>query len=371
LKKHPRGSITMIEIPISKPMFDDAEKAAVTEVIDSGILAQGPKVLEFEKQFTEYIGVNHAVATSSGTTAIHLALLANGITPGDEVITTPFTFIATATPILFCGAKPVFVDIDPKTFNLDPLKIEAAITEKTKAIMPVHLYGQPAAMDHIMEIAEARELVVIEDACQAHGAAYRSKTVGSFGDCGCFSFYPTKNMTTSEGGMVTTNDSELAERLTLLRNHGQSKRYDYNMIGYNFRMTDISAAIGIVQLSKVEKHTEKRIENAKKLTEGLEGIVEVPYIMSDVRHVFHQYTIKQNSRDRLKEALAEAGIGSGIYYPKPLHQFPVFHEYVDEGFSAPVSEEISHEVLSLPVHPGVTEEGIEKIINEIKKFISQ
>jgi perosamine synthetase len=361
----------MIEIPISKPKFDEAEKAAVTEVLDSGLVAQGPKVLEFEKQFAEYLGTNHAVAASSGTTAIHLALLAVGIQPGDEVITTPFTFIATATPILFCGATPVFVDIDPKTFNIDPLKIEAAITEKTKAIIPVHLYGQPAAMDHINEIAEAHELWVIEDACQAHGAEYHGKKVGGLGDCGCFSFYPTKNMTSGEGGMVTTNDSELAEKLTLLRNHGQSKRYDYHMVGYNFRMTDLAAAIGIVQLSKLENGTQKRIHNAQRLTEGLEGVVEVPYVTPDVRHVYHQYTIKQNSRDGLKDALENAGIGSGIYYPKPLHQFSVFQEYFPDGFSIPIAEEVAKEVLSLPVHPLVTDENVDKIVEEIKKFISQ
>lgn len=361
----------MIEIPISKPSFGEAEKAAVAEVLDSGMVAQGPKVLEFEKGFAEFVDSNHAVASSSGTTAIHLALLALGIKPGDEVITTPFTFIATATPILFCGAKPVFVDIDPKTFNIDPLKVEAAISEKTKAIIAVHLYGQPAAMDHINEIAEARELAVIEDACQAHGAIYRGKKVGTLGDCGCFSFYPTKNMSSGEGGMVTTNDSELAERLTLLRNHGQSKRYDYHMVGYNFRMTDIAAAIGIVQLSNLEKATETRIHNAQRLTEGLEGIVEVPYVAPEVRHVFHQYTIKQNSRDGLKEALEKAGIGSGIYYPRPLHQFPVFQEFIPDGFSTPVAEQVAQEVLSLPVHPKVTDESVDKIVGEIKKFISQ
>ncbi len=361
----------MIEIPISKPMFDEAEKKAVAEVLESGIIAQGPKVLEFEKEFTKVTGTNHAVATSSGTTAIHLALLATGIKPGDEVITTPFTFIATATPILFCGAQPVFVDIDPKTLNIDPQKIEEGITEKTKAIIPVHIFGQPAAMDHIMEIAEAHDLVVIEDACQAHGASYHGKQVGSFGDCGCFSFYPTKNMTTSEGGMITTNNSDLEGRLSLLRNHGMGKRYDYHMIGYNFRMTDISAAIGLAQLSKLESFTEKRLQNAKRLTERLEGLVEVPYVAPDVKHVFHQYTIKANSRDGLKEALEKAGIGSGIYYPKPLHRFPVFENYVPEGFSAPISEQVAGEVLSLPVHPGVTEEGIDKIAEEIQKFIRQ
>lgn len=361
----------MFEISISKPQFGDEEKAAVIQVLDSGMLAQGPKVLEFEKKFAEYVGTNHAIATSSGTTALHLSLVANGIGQGDEVITSPFTFIATATPILFCCAKPVFADIDPKTFNLDPNKIELAITEKTKAIMPVHLYGQPASMKPILELAEAHDLVVIEDACQAHGAQYQGRPVGGIGDCGCFSFYPTKNMTTSEGGMITTNNSDLSEKLTLLRNHGQSKRYDYYMIGYNFRMTDISAAIGLVQLSKLESFIEKRRKNAEKLTTGLEGLVEVPYVTSDVRHVFHQYTIKQSSRDGLKAALETAGIGAGIYYPKPLHQFPVFEKHIPDGFTAPISEEISLEVLSLPVHPGLTDENIDKIIDEIKKFINQ
>jgi dTDP-4-amino-4,6-dideoxygalactose transaminase len=361
----------MIEIPIAKPLIGEAEKAAISEVIDSGLLAQGPKVLEFEKKFADYVGTNHAIAASSGTTAIHLALLGHGIGPGDEVITTPFTFIATATPILFCGAKPVFVDIDPKSFNIDPSQIESAITEKTKAIMPVHLYGHPATMDHIKEIAEAKELVVIEDACQAHGAKYHGQFVGSIGDCGAFSFYPTKNMTTSEGGMVTTNDSELAERLTLLRNHGQLKRYDYNMVGYNFRMTDISAAIGLVQIAKLGKFIESRVKNAGRLTKGLEGIVEVPYVAPDVEHVFNQYTIKQSSRDGLKEALEKDGIGSAIYYPKPLNEFPVFHDYVPENFNAPISSEVSHEVLSIPVHPGLSDEHVDKIIESIKTFINK
>ncbi len=361
----------MDKIPIAGPKFDDAEKKAVAEVLDSGIIAQGPKVLEFEKMFAEYVGTNHAIATSSGTTAIHLSLLALGIGSGDEIITTPFTFIATATPILFCGAKPVFVDIDPKTFNIDPGKIEAAITENTKAILPVHLFGQPSIMKPIEEIAEAHDLFLIEDACQAHGAKYHGQFVGSIGDCGCFSFYPTKNMTTSEGGIITTNDSELAERLTLLRNHGQLQRYNYNMIGYNFRMTDISAAIGIVQMSKLEKFIEKRIENATKLTQGLEGIVEVPFIAPDVRHVFNLYTIKQSLRDGLKEALEKDGIGSGIYYPKPLHEFPVFKDYIADGFSALVSEEVSREVLSLPVHPTISDEDIDRIIDAVKRFINQ
>lgn len=361
----------MNKITIAQPQFDDSEKAAIAEVLDSGLIAQGPKVFDFEKKFAEYVGTNHSIATSSGTTSIHLALLGLGIGSGDEVITTPFTFIATATPILFCGAKPIFVDIDTKTFNIDPSQIESAITEKTKAIMPVHLFGQPATMKPIKEIAEAHDLYLIEDACQAHGAKYHGQHVGSLGDCACFSFYPTKNMTTSEGGIVTTNDSELAERLTLLRNHGQLKRYDYNMVGYNFRMTDISAAIGIVQLTKLEKFIESRIKNANRLTEGLEGIVEVPYIAPDVRHVFNQYTIKQGSRDGLKEFLSKEDIGSGIYYPQPLHEFSVFQNYISDTFQAPVSQQISKEVLSLPVHPGLNDKDIDRIIATVKKFINQ
>ena len=248
-------------INIAKPIISDEEIEAVTEVLKSGMLAQGPKVDEFEKKFAEYSEAKYGIATSSGTTALHTALVAAGVERGDEVITTPFTFAATSNSILYSDATPVYADIDPKTFNLNPEKIEEKITDKTKAIVPVHLYGQPADMDPILEIAEKHDLKVIEDAAQAHGSTYKGKKIGSIGDLGCFSFYPTKNMTTGEGGMVTTNDDDLAEKSAMIRAHGESKRYEQSLLGYNYRMTDIAASIGIVQLKSIDKFNEKRNEN--------------------------------------------------------------------------------------------------------------
>jgi len=354
-------------ILIAKPMVGDEEKKAVLDVLDSGMLAQGKKVKEFEEKFAEYIGAKYAVATSSGTTALHLALLASGVKSGDEVITTPFTFISTATPILFCNAKPVFADINPGTFNIDPEKIEKMVTSKTKVVLPVHLYGQSCEMDRIMEIADKHNLIVIEDACQAHGAEYKGKKVGGIGDAGCFSFYPTKNMTTGEGGMVTTTDEELAEEIRMLRDHGQKERYNYVMVGYNFRMTDIAAAVGIEQLKKLDKFNEKRRGNAGFLSEQLNGVVEIPYLLHGVRHVFHQYTIKIEKREMLKENLKKDGIGFGIYYPKPLHFYEPLKSYVNNDLKN--AENVCEKVLSLPVHPGLSEANLERIVCSVKKFV--
>jgi dTDP-4-amino-4,6-dideoxygalactose transaminase len=354
-------------IPIAKPLLGDEEKKAVSDVLDSGMLAQGKKVKEFEEKFAEYIGTKHAVATSSGTTALHLALLASGIKNGDEVITTPFTFISTANAPLFVGAKPVFADINPETFNIDPDKIGKMLTNKTKAILPVHLYGQPCEMDKILEIADKYNLIVIEDACQAHGAEYNCKRVGNIGNAGCFSFYPTKNMTTGEGGMVTTNDEEFAEKVRLFRSHGQKERYSYTMVGYNFRMTDVAAAVGIEQLKKLEEFNEKRIKNASFLSEQLNDAVETPYVLPDVKHVFHQYTIKTDKRELLIENLKKEGVGFGIYYPKPLHFYEPLREYGNNDLKN--TESICKNVLSLPVHPGLSEVDLEKIASSVKKFV--
>jgi dTDP-4-amino-4,6-dideoxygalactose transaminase len=356
-------------IPIAKPIIEDEEVEEVVKVLRSGFIAQGPKVAEFEENFAEYIGVKHAVASSSGTTALHLALLAAGVGPGDEVITTPFTFAATGNSILYVGAKPVFVDIDHETYNLDPEKIEKEVTDKTKAIMPVHLYGQPADMDPIQEKADDHKLIIIEDAAQAHGAIYNGKKTGSLGDMGCFSFYPTKNMTTSEGGIITTNSDEMAEKARVLRAHGESERYTHVVLGYNFRMTDIAAAIGIVQLKKLEKFNEKRIKNAKYLTEQIDKIngIKPPYVPDNVKHVFHQYTIRveKSKRDELMKFLNSSGIGTGIHYPKPIYQQKLYQEL---GFSAscPEAEKAAAEVLSLPVHPSLDVDDLERIVSELK-----
>ncbi|MBM4431649.1 MAG: DegT/DnrJ/EryC1/StrS family aminotransferase, partial [Chloroflexi bacterium] len=249
-------------IPIARPVIGEEEKQAVLAVLESGMLAQGQQVRAFEEAFAEYCGVKYAVATSSGTTALHTALLAHGVGPGDEVITTPFTFIASANSILFTGARPVFVDIEEDSYNINPTLIEEKITSRTKAILPVHLYGNPCDLEAIMTIADRHGLIVIEDACQAHGASVHGKKVGSF-STGCFSFYPTKNITTAEGGMITTDDDAVAERARLIRQHGMRKRYYHEVLGYNFRLTDIQAAIGLAQLGKLPEWTAKRIANAR------------------------------------------------------------------------------------------------------------
>ena len=353
-------------IPIAKPLIGEEEKRAVVEVLESGQLAQGPKVQEFEERFAALCGVKHAIATSSGTTALLAALLAHRIGPGDEVITTPFTFIASANSILFSGAKPVFADIDENSYNIDPDLIEKKVTEQTKAILPVHLYGCPCDMDRIMDIADRHSLIVIEDACQAHGASIQGKRVGSFGT-GCFSFYPTKNMTTAEGGMITTDDDEIAERARLIRNHSQSRLYHHESLGYNFRMTELQAALGLVQLEKLTEWTRKRIENAAYLTERLRNVV-TPRVREGFVHVYHQYTIRVNgNRDEALEKLTTGGVGARVYYPLPVHRQPFYREL---GFndSLPVSERMSEEVLSLPVHPALTPGELDKIVSEVSRL---
>jgi len=357
-------------IPIAKPLMGEEEKQAIVAVLESGMLAQGPKVEEFERAFAAMCGVRHAVATSSGTTALHLALLAHGIDSGDEVVTSPFTFIASANCILFVGAKPVFVDIDECSYNIDPSLVEARITPRTKAIMPVHLFGNPCDMEAIMAIATRHGLVVIEDAAQAHGASINGKKVGSFGT-GCFSFYPTKNMTTAEGGMVTSDDDQVAERVRLLRNHGMKRRYYHDCLGYNFRMTDLQAALGLAQLAKLEVFNEKRIANARYLTEHLRDVVITPQVKEGYRHVFHQYTIRvKGDRDKIIEQLGKRGIGTGIYYPLPVHKQSIYQElgYTD---CLPVAEAMSREVLALPVHPALARDDLDRIVQAVSELGSK
>ena len=348
----------------------EEEQCAVWDVMKSGQLAQGKKVEEFEQQFSRYIGTKHAIATSNGTTALYLAQLAAGVGSGDEVITSAFTFIASATTITFCGAKPVLADIDRQTFNLDPDSVKKQITHRTKAIQPIHLYGQPAAMDEIMEIAESNNLLVIEDACQAHGAQYNGKNVGSIGLAGCYSFYATKNMTTGEGGMITTNSDELAEKCRILRNQGQVGRYEYKTIGFNYRMTNIAAAIGIEQLKKLENFNAKRIQNAAKLNELIGDTVETPYLLPHAKHVFHQYTILCENRDALRQALESDGIGCGVYYPIGLHQCEPLKEYVP-SIKLQNTEDAARKVLSLPVHPSLTHDELRTIATAVKKNVKR
>ncbi len=373
-------------IPIAKPMIGSEEINAVAETMKSGGLAQGPHVQAFEERFADYISVSHAVATSSGTAGLHVALLAHGIGAGDEVVTTPFSFIATANAVLFTGARPVFADIN-EDYNIDPEGILHAITPKTKAVLPVHLYGCPAGMKAIREIAEDHHLTIIEDACQAHGATYDGKKAGSFGT-GVFSFYPTKNMTTGEGGMITTDDPGIAKRARMLRDHGSSRRYVHEMLGYNLRMTDMGAAIGMVQLKKLDQFNSGRRRNAAHLTGELKHVRGITTPDDVPGHVFHQYTVRvsgvdggrgvegagdgdgagNGTRDGLVTYLGEKGIGTGIYYPIPIHKQPLYQKL---GFqdSLPVSERFADKVLSLPVHPAVSEANLDYIIETVKEYL--
>jgi len=354
-------------IPIAKPLIGEEEKRAVMEVLDSGVLAQGPKVAAFEEAFARMVGVKYAIATSSGTTALHTALLAHGIGAGDEVITPSFTFIASANSVLYVGARPVFVDIDPATFNLDPAKIEAAITPRTKAIMPVHLFGLTADMDPIMEIARKHGLIVIEDACQSHGAQYKGKQAGSMGT-GCFSMYPTKNITSAEGGVITTDNAEIAESCRVIRQHGMRRRYYHDELGFNFRMTDVHAAIGLAQLQKLESFNEARIANAQFLSAHLRGVT-TPQVPQGYRHVFHQYTVRASNglRDALLEHLKRREIGSGVYYPVPIHQQTLYTQELGYDVRLPETEKAAAEVLSLPVHPALSRADLEAIVSAVNE----
>ena len=362
--------VSNIKVPIAKPIIGEEEINNVVEVLKSGMIAQGPKVEEFEKKFAEWGGADYGIAVNSGTAALHVALLSCGVGAGDEVITTPFTFIASGNSILYTGAKPVFADIDLKTYTINPDSIEKLITENTKAILPVQLYGQSANMDRINEIAEKYGLAVIEDAAQAHGATCNGQKVGSIGDMACFSFYPTKNMTTSEGGIITTNDEDLADNAKIFRAHGASVRYHHSEIGYNFRMTDISAAIGLAQLNKIDGFNSKRIENAEYLNEGLKDVdgIITPYCAYGSKHVYHQYTIRveKGNRDDWVKIINECGVGTGIHYPIPLYNQPIYKTLGIKG-NCPNANLAADTVISLPVHPSLTKDDLDLVIAAVKK----
>jgi dTDP-4-amino-4,6-dideoxygalactose transaminase len=347
----------------------EEEKHAVWEALASGSLAQGQRVRELEERFAGLVGVPHGVATSSGTTALQLALLGLGVGSGDEVITVPFTFIASATSILHTGARPVFVDVDERDFTMAVDRVEAAITPRTRAIMPISLYGQPADMPAIADIAERRGLAVVEDAAQAHGASIDGRLSGSWG-VGAFSFYPTKNMTTAEGGMLTTADPELAERMRLLREHGMRVRYHHEVLGYNFRMTDVHAAIGLAQLPKLAAYNARRRAIAARYDTDLAGVI-TPAVRPGVTHVYHQYTIRVQRRDEFVERLGEQGVGTGVYYPIPVHrQKPLLAlGYGDQEF--PVSERLAADVVSIPVHPSLTDAEVTTVVEAVNAVAAE
>ena len=355
-------------IPISKPVFGEEEIKAAKEVLTSGFVAQGEKVEEFEREFAYYINVNHAIAFANGTIALDVALKALGIKQGDEVIVPSFSFISTANSILFQGAKPIFADVEERTSNINPDDVLEKLTDKTKAIIGVHLFGHPFDIKAVQEICEDYNLILIEDCAQAHGAEYEDRKVGSFGLVSCFSFYATKNMTTGEGGMITTESDEIAKVCRLLRNHGESQKYVHTMLGYNYRMTDIQAAIGLVQLKKRDGFNEKRIKNAVYLNKHLKlSGLNISYRKKGVKHVYHQYavTIEKRegfpmSRDEFMEYLKNKGIGCAIHYPLPIHKQPLYQQlgYTDEDVKCPIATVSSKKILSLPVHPALSDEEL-------------
>ncbi len=358
-------------IPIARPDLGAEEIAAVTEVIESGMLAQGRKVKELEEAWAGFVGVKHAIAMGNGTQALMAIFAGIGLEPGDEVITVSHTFAATANAILYTGATPVFIDIEPDTYLIDAKKIEAAITPRTRAICPVHLFGLVADMDMIRAIADRHGLVVVEDACQAHGATFRGRPAGSFGH-GAFSLYATKNMTTAEGGFVTTNDDRLADWLRLYRNQGMRARYEFEMLGYNFRMTDLAAAIGIAQFDKLERNTARRQAIARRYDEAFADLpVGLPATPDGRVHVFHQYTVEVGAdRDAIVAELREAGVGADIYYPIPVHR----QEYIMErGLHAalPVTDAAAARTLALPMYPGLPEADQATVIEALRAAVAR
>lgn len=359
-------------IPIAGPIIGEEEIQAVVEVLKSGSLREGEKCRQFEQGFAKMVGAKYATTVSSGTAALHIAYT-NLIQPGDEVLVPAFTFFATASMVVWAGGVPVFCDIDPKTFCIDLDDAEKRITSKTRAIAPVHLFGNACDVDGVLALAKKYDLRIIWDAAQAHLTQYKGRDIGSYGDAVCYSYYATKNMTTGEGGMITSNDKNFIDRCVLLKHQGQERKYYHTVMGTNYRMTDIQAAIGLQQLRKIKRYTKKRRENAARLNGGLKGLegIVIPYIPPGVIHSYHQYTILlPDHKDRTKviNKLKEHGIGCGINYPVPLHLQPVFEGYV-RGVALPCSEGIAKRCLSLPVHPALTSDGIQIIIDTMKESV--
>mgnify|MGYP002725442222 CR=1 FL=1 len=363
--------IPMVDLKAQYRSLQDTLEPAMLTALEATQFILGPNVQAFEKEAAAYLGVEHAVGVASGTDALHLALIAAGVGAGDEVITTPFTFIATAEAIDYVGATPVFVDIDPRTFNLDLNAVESAITPKTRAVIPVHLFGQPVNMVELMELCVARDLHVVEDCAQSFGATVETKNgsvqTGAFGDAGCFSFFPSKNLGCfGDGGLVTTNSSEIAEQLKSLRNHGSKVRYYHSEIGYNSRLDELQAVVLRAKLPQIDNYNQNRRRVAAAYAAGLEGLpVEIPFEDGFGTHVYHQYTLLSEQRENIMEALAAADIAHAIYYPVPLHQQEVFADSC-HGVSLPVTEQVAAQCLSLPIYPELEGERVEQITDVIR-----
>ena len=363
-------------INISKPLIGQEEMKAVKKVLKSGIIASGPKVKEFEDKFGRYLGVKNAVAVANGTCAIHAALYAAGVKKGDRVLVPSFTFIASANAVLHAGAEPVFADSKPDTYNLDPASVENELKKdlkgRIKALIAVHLYGRVCEMDAIKKIARKYGVRVIEDAAQAHGAKYNNAYAGTLGDAAAFSMYATKNMTSSEGGMVVTNSASMAQVIRSFINHGQEEQYYHTRIGYNYRTTDIEAAIGICQLAKLDKFNVKRRKNAAALKKKLEkyDFIILPSEEREDYHIYHQFTIRVKSglRDSLAVFLRENGVGVKVFYPVPVHKQPFYRNLLKKKIKLPGAEKLAKEVISIPVHPGLRAVDIAKIISVFRKF---
>ena len=360
--------IPFVDLKAQYASIRNEVNAAIQGVLDSCQFTLGNEVAAFETEFAAYCQARHGIGVNTGTSALHLALLAANIGPGDEVITVPFTFVATVSAIHYAGATPVFVDIDPRTYTMDVTAIESAITARTKAILPVHLYGQPADMDPILEIAKRRGLVVIEDACQAHGAEYKGRRAGSMGDMGCFSFYPGKNLGAyGEGGMVTTNNADYTRTIRMLRDWGAEKKYQHVLKGYNYRLEGIQGAVLRVKLRHLESWTESRRKAAAHYDRLLAGSgIPTPLAMPNVRHVYHIYAIRTAKRQAWQDALNAQGIQTGIHYPIPVHLLPAFADLGYRSGQFPRSEQAANEVLSLPMFPELTEAQCEEVSRAIR-----
>ena len=359
-------------IAIAKPFLGEEEKQAVGSVIDSGMIACGAVVEEFERRFAAYTGAAHGIATTSGTTALEVALRALGIGPGDKVLTTPFSFIASTNSIVYTGATPVFADIDPRTFNISVDQIEKKLAEQPdiKALLIVHLFGQACDMDPLLDVVKKHGLLLVEDCAQAHGAMYKGRRVGTFGDAAAFSFYPTKNMTTGEGGMMLTPHQEVAEKARLLINHGMKVRYHHDIMGYNYRMTNMAASIGLCQLDKLDRFNALRNRNAAFYDEHIRHAdIVTPFREEERFHCYHQYTlrIKNGRRDAFTQYLADSGIGFGVFYPLSIPEQACYAE-MDLDTRYPVTDEIKNEVVSIPVHPQLTTDELETVARVINAF---
>ncbi len=347
--------------------------AAIARTLDNCTFCLGPDVAQFEKDFAKFCGAEHSVAMNSGTSALHIALLLLGIKPGDEVITTPYTFIATSWAISYCGAKPVYVDIEDATFNINPALVEKAITPKTKAILPVHLYGQPFDIDPLLAISRRHKLPLVEDAAQAHGAKYNGRTVGTFGEISCFSFYPAKNLgAAGEGGALVTNNPEFAARARALREHGSTKRYHHDEVGYNYRMEGIQGAVLGVKLKHLAQWQEARRRVAHRYHELLADTpLRLPREPGYAESAWHLYTVRHPSRDGLKKFLDDNGIGNAVHYPMPLHLQKVYAHLGHKPGDFPVAEKAAGEVLSLPMYAELTDEQIQRVVSAVKKFFAK